>query len=289
MFDTIHIASEFEGAAHIGILLMDGVRVQESSEELRAMLNGLADDYAGKYKDQPLGDIATVKRGYEDPPGFLVREGGRPALGLGVSMQEGSNILALGEDLKRAMDAIEAELPVGIEVTQIANQPKLERPPAVDGNEVALAEIAALSPLIDAVNDSGAIPADRLTGQADEVLGRIESNRAALVPFFAGKTFQGVRIEGLKALELHSIIRLRSADQVDPVLNRAVPDRCSFAVDEVLVAHAEGHARLTIEQFRETFEHCRVGLDLLFPPRQVDRGVLQGRYTLLAFLSGEIA
>src|SRR6516162_1740025 len=71
------------------------------------------------------GDIATVKRGYEDPPTFIVREGGRPALGLGVSMQEGANILTLGKNLKRAMEGIIAELPVGIEVTQIANQPQI--------------------------------------------------------------------------------------------------------------------------------------------------------------------
>ena len=76
-----------------------------------------------------LGDIATVKRGYEDPPSFLVREGGRPALGLGVSMQDGGNILALGEDLKKAMKAITAELPVGIEITQVADQPHI-----VDGS-----------------------------------------------------------------------------------------------------------------------------------------------------------
>src|SRR5262249_10129573 len=38
-----------------------------------------------------LGDIATVTRGYEDPPSFLVRERGKPAIGLGVSMQEGAN------------------------------------------------------------------------------------------------------------------------------------------------------------------------------------------------------
>ena len=76
-----------------------------------------------------LGDIATVKRGYEDPPAFLVREGGRPALGLGVSMQDGGNILALGEDLQKAMKAITAELPVGIEVTQVADQPRI-----VDGS-----------------------------------------------------------------------------------------------------------------------------------------------------------
>src|SRR5712672_1372277 len=72
-----------------------------------------------------LGDIATVKRGYQDPATFIVREGGRPALGLGVSMQDGANILTLGEDLKTAMNAITAELPVGIEVTQIADQPKI--------------------------------------------------------------------------------------------------------------------------------------------------------------------
>jgi multidrug efflux pump subunit AcrB len=72
-----------------------------------------------------LSDIATGKRGYQDPPSFLVRQDGKPALGLGVSMQDGANIITLGEDLKRAMQAITAELPVGIEVTQIADQPHI--------------------------------------------------------------------------------------------------------------------------------------------------------------------
>jgi multidrug efflux pump subunit AcrB len=72
-----------------------------------------------------LGDIATVKRGYQDPPSFIVREGGKPALGLGISMQDGANILTLGKNLKSAMDAILAELPVGINVTQIADQPEI--------------------------------------------------------------------------------------------------------------------------------------------------------------------
>jgi multidrug efflux pump len=72
-----------------------------------------------------LGDIATVKRGYQDPPTFIVRTGGKPAIGLGVSMQEGANIITLGEDLKAAMAAITAELPVGIEVTQVADQPHI--------------------------------------------------------------------------------------------------------------------------------------------------------------------
>jgi multidrug efflux pump subunit AcrB len=76
-----------------------------------------------------LGDIATVKRGYEDPPSFIVRQGGKPALGIGVSMQEGANILTLGKNLEQAMAGIVAELPRGIEVTQVADQPRI-----VDGS-----------------------------------------------------------------------------------------------------------------------------------------------------------
>jgi multidrug efflux pump len=72
-----------------------------------------------------LGDIASVKRGYEDPSTFIVREGGKPALGLGVSMADGANIITLGENLKQVMKSITAELPVGIEVTQIADQPHI--------------------------------------------------------------------------------------------------------------------------------------------------------------------
>ena len=62
MFETIGIASEFAGAARIGILQMDGLRVQESPEELKSMLNGLADQYATKYKDTALGEIPTVRQ-----------------------------------------------------------------------------------------------------------------------------------------------------------------------------------------------------------------------------------
>jgi multidrug efflux pump subunit AcrB len=76
-----------------------------------------------------LGDIATVKRGYEDPPSFILREDGKPALGLGVSMQDGANILTLGKNLKKTMTALTAELPLGIEVTQVADQPRI-----VDGS-----------------------------------------------------------------------------------------------------------------------------------------------------------
>ncbi|WP_454918581.1 efflux RND transporter permease subunit [Xanthobacter sediminis] len=72
-----------------------------------------------------LGDIATVKRGYEDPPAFLIRQHGRPALGIGVSMAQGANILTLGKELKLAMAEAMTELPVGIDVVQVADQPHI--------------------------------------------------------------------------------------------------------------------------------------------------------------------
>jgi DNA/RNA-binding domain of Phe-tRNA-synthetase-like protein len=61
MLETIEIAKEFDGAARIGILQIDGVRVEDSPEDLKSMLDGLAGEYAQKYKDQPLGEIPTVK------------------------------------------------------------------------------------------------------------------------------------------------------------------------------------------------------------------------------------
>src|SRR6266571_5215194 len=62
MSDLVRIAKEFEGAARVGVLQIDGVHVQESSEELKAMLNSLADGFAAKYKDEPLGEIPAVKQ-----------------------------------------------------------------------------------------------------------------------------------------------------------------------------------------------------------------------------------
>ena len=59
----INIAPEFQGAARIGILEMDEIRVVESPDpELKTMLNDLAGDFALKYKESPLGEIPTVQK-----------------------------------------------------------------------------------------------------------------------------------------------------------------------------------------------------------------------------------
>ena len=62
-----------------------------------------------------LGDIAEVRRGYADPPQPMFRVNGEPAIGLGIAMRDGGDILALGQNIERAMAEIQAELPIGIE------------------------------------------------------------------------------------------------------------------------------------------------------------------------------
>jgi len=72
-----------------------------------------------------LSDIATVKRGYSDPPQPLFRFNGMPAIGLGIAMRSGGDVLALGRYVQAAMTKITANLPVGIEPRLVADQPRV--------------------------------------------------------------------------------------------------------------------------------------------------------------------
>jgi len=71
-----------------------------------------------------LGDIAEVRRGYADPPQQQMRWLGREALGLGVTMAEGGDVLQLGRRLDAALASIVQELPVGIEIATVADMPQ---------------------------------------------------------------------------------------------------------------------------------------------------------------------
>ncbi len=72
-----------------------------------------------------LGDIATVRRAYVDPPQVKVRHQGKEVIALGVSMAKGGDIIAMGRSLQHATEAIRAELPAGIEVSQFQDQSKV--------------------------------------------------------------------------------------------------------------------------------------------------------------------
>jgi multidrug efflux pump len=70
-----------------------------------------------------LVDIGTVVRGTIDPPQVKVRHQGKPVIALGVSMTKGGDIIALGDALRVETRAIQAALPVGIEMSLVQDQP----------------------------------------------------------------------------------------------------------------------------------------------------------------------
>lgn len=70
-----------------------------------------------------LGDIASVVRGTVDPPQPMFRIKGKPALGIAVSMASGGDILALGRNIDTVMTRFQNDLPIGIEMVQVASQP----------------------------------------------------------------------------------------------------------------------------------------------------------------------
>jgi multidrug efflux pump subunit AcrB len=72
-----------------------------------------------------LGDIADVRRGYEDPAAFLVTHRGRPAVGVAVSMAENANVLQFGRALEAAIANVRPDIPLGIEIEQISDQSRI--------------------------------------------------------------------------------------------------------------------------------------------------------------------
>ncbi|MES2077273.1 MAG: efflux RND transporter permease subunit [Pseudomonadota bacterium] len=71
-----------------------------------------------------LGDFATIKREYQDPPREKMRFNGKEVIGLGVSMEKGGNIIVMGKAMQKTVDELRAKLPVGIELKRVSNQPE---------------------------------------------------------------------------------------------------------------------------------------------------------------------
>ena len=95
------------------------VRVDRGYDDVAALR---ATPVAAGGRTLPLGEIATVERGYEDPATFQVLNGGQPTLELSVVMQRGWNGLDLGAALQKEAQAIGTELPLGMRFTKISDQ-----------------------------------------------------------------------------------------------------------------------------------------------------------------------
>lgn len=70
-----------------------------------------------------LQDIAKVRRSYIDPPSNTMRSSGTPALGLGIAMRVGGNIIDLGADVRTTIDQLKSQYPIGIEFDIVSFQP----------------------------------------------------------------------------------------------------------------------------------------------------------------------
>lgn len=72
-----------------------------------------------------LGDVATVTQMYADPETSLMYFNGKPAVGIAVSMAVGGDNLALGKNLEKEIEKEKAELPAGLDIEQVADQPSV--------------------------------------------------------------------------------------------------------------------------------------------------------------------
>ena len=74
-----------------------------------------------------LGDIATIKRGYTDPPEQYMRFNNQPVLGIGVTMAPSGDVIALGKALEAETARLRASLPAGLKLVQVASMPAAVR------------------------------------------------------------------------------------------------------------------------------------------------------------------
>ena len=106
--------------------------VETSSDRIRMRVTGSYDsveqvrntDLRVNGQHFRLGDIARVSRGLADPANPMMRFDGQPAIGLGVVMNKGGDVVKLGEHLRREMERIGKTLPVGLDIHVVADQSK---------------------------------------------------------------------------------------------------------------------------------------------------------------------
>ncbi|WP_350023646.1 efflux RND transporter permease subunit [Pseudomonas protegens] len=70
-----------------------------------------------------IGDVADVRRGFNDPPAPRMRFMGEDAIGLAVAMKEGGDILVLGKALEGEFSRLQKSLPAGMELRKVSDQP----------------------------------------------------------------------------------------------------------------------------------------------------------------------
>jgi multidrug efflux pump subunit AcrB len=94
-----------------------------SVEELKRLPIRAVNASTGVASSIKLADIAEVRRDYVDPPSVKVRHQGQEVVALGVSMAKGGDIIALGKALSTAVAGLQADLPMGVMIERVQDQP----------------------------------------------------------------------------------------------------------------------------------------------------------------------
>ena len=132
-----------------------------------------------------VGDVARVTRGYADPPTSKMRHQGREVVGVALTMRPGGDVPRLGREIDARVAKLRGELPVGVEITTVADQPGVVRRSATEFNR-SLAEAVAIVLAVSFLS-----------------LGlRTGLVVAVTIPIVLAMTFLGMRIAGI---ELHRI------------------------------------------------------------------------------------
>jgi len=74
-----------------------------------------------------LGDIATVRRGFTDPPAPRMRVQGQDAIGIAIAMNKGGDVIHLGDNLRAEVARLQRDLPTGLDIHVVADQPQIVR------------------------------------------------------------------------------------------------------------------------------------------------------------------
>ncbi|TWU29735.1 efflux RND transporter permease subunit [Bythopirellula polymerisocia] len=105
------------GDEHLPVDPAGGFRIPE---EMLGIVIG--SDKSGR--QLTLGDVATLERGYSDPPRRILRFDGKPAIGIGISTVPGGNVVYMGEGVRETFARLKPYQPIGIEIGEINFQPE---------------------------------------------------------------------------------------------------------------------------------------------------------------------
>jgi multidrug efflux pump subunit AcrB len=98
-----------------------------------------------------LGDFATIRRGYVDPPEQYMRFDNQPVLGIGVTMAPSGDVVALGKELDAETARLRASLPAGLKLVQVASMPTAVRR-SVDDFIEAVAEAIGIVLIVSLIS-----------------------------------------------------------------------------------------------------------------------------------------